>query len=109
MIHHRNDEQIPESIITALYSHAVPKEDLNSAMENLINFDQNANIFVENQKSQEKLNETTIMNNFSTPNQEVTVETDLSRKKSFTEISRFLYYFNINACKILKYDLFIIR
>lgn len=106
MIHHRNDEQIPESIITALYSHAVPKEDLNSAMENLINFDQNANIFVENQKSQEKLNETTIMNNFSTPNQEVTVETDLSRKKSFTEISRFLYYFNINTCKILKYDLF---
>ena len=78
MIHHRNDKQIPESILISLYSHAVPKEDLISSMDNLISFDENANIFVENQKSQEILSEPTVLNEYDITNSEVAANSNFS-------------------------------
>ena len=106
MIHHRNDKQIPESILISLYSHAVPKEDLISSMDNLISFDENANIFVENQKSQEILSEPTVLNEYDITNSEVAANSNFSDTKSLNDLSNFLYYFDVNTCQIIKYDFF---
>lgn len=106
MIHYRNDNQIPESILIALYSHAIPKDDLISSMDNLITFDENASIFVENQKSQDILNEPPTSNESNKTNYEIAVSTDITQKKTLNDLSNFLYYFNISTCQILKYEFF---